>query len=404
MVPRWPAVLRAGWTRSCRRALSTRSHESHESHERVDVRCGSSGYVTVDLFNAREALPESALVIHLPPAPTPDGFAPALPAFLRGVPVASINYQWRDASQAGGSGGTSTPLCWPTPVHDTAAAFAWLMANLAPSGSARRDMYVYGSYLGGGLAAALALTETRAHAKFGIRGVVAYNGVYNWTMFLPHHRINNPSPKSTKRIFPHQLAEGSHLYRLRDEMPRLFDTPSSLFDPFASPCLFFHSPGLATPRSFSTSMDDAAAMDALMAGDDDDDDEGPPKMLRRMYLVFPPRGSELTIPETLLLHDSPPPLPTKKKGRPRLRAADLGHTFEAQANNLAEAMQRSIDIVETEARRAFGEDAHDIQTEGLRRVQVVDVGTETAGLELRDAAQQIALAWLQDRTAPEMWK
>lgn len=351
------------------------------------------------LFNTPENSPESALLIHLPPSPSGDGSEPSLPDFLQHLPVASINYRWAATSQAIGQNGTSVPLCWPTPTHDTAFAFAWLLENLAPPKNGRRDIYVYGSHLGASLATSLALTEAHSHARFGVRGVVAYNGIYNWTMFLPDHRINKPPTRSKKAVVPPQPAEGSHLHRLQDEIPGLFDDPSNLFDPFASPSLFFHGPGLLVPRSFSMSMEDAANIDRLTKGDDGQ--AMVMKTPRKSHLIFPPRKSTLKIPETLLLHDSqpqPPPSPTTKSGRTRRRAKMSGNTFEAQAEELAGLMKRSVDVVELKERCKWDEDMEDKGDEAHRRVQLVDVGPETKSIELSDGGQQAALTWLQDRT------
>ncbi|POR33103.1 Uncharacterized protein TPAR_06695 [Tolypocladium paradoxum] len=390
---RWTVVLRAKWSPSCQRAFGTRRPE------RVDVRCGSAGHVTIDLFNAPENSPESALLIHLPPFPSSDDSEARLPEFLQHLPVASINYRWAATSQAIGQNGALVPLCWPTPTHDTAFAFAWLLETLAPPKNGRRDIYVYGSHLGASLATSLALVEAHSHARFGVRGVVAYNGIYNWTMFLPDHRINKPPTRPKKAVAPAQPAEGSHLHRLQDEMPGLFDDPTNLFDPFASPSLFFHSPGLVVPRSFSMSMEDAANIDRLTKGDDAQ--VMPLKPPRKSHLIFPPRKSTLKIPETLLLYDSqppPPPPPTTKTGRTRRRAKTPGNTFEAQAEELAELMRRSVDVVELKERSKWDEDIEDKEDEAHRRVQLVGVGPETKSIELSDGGQQAALTWLQHRS------
>ncbi|KND88576.1 hypothetical protein TOPH_06757, partial [Tolypocladium ophioglossoides CBS 100239] len=409
----WTVVLRAAWSPSCGRAFSTRRPE------RVHVRCGSAGHVAIEfvhaftvyrrvrpgladaldsLFNAPESSPESALLIHLPPFPSGTGVETGLPGFLQHLPAASINYRWSATSPAMGQNGTSVPLCWPTPTHDTAFAFAWLVENLAPPKNGRRDIYVYGSHLGASLATSLALTEAHSHARFGVRGVIAYNGIYNWTMFLPDHRVNKPPTRSKRAVTPPQPAEGSHLHRLQDEMPGLFDDPSNLFDPFASPSLFFHGPGLLVPRSFSMSMEDAANIDRLTKRDDAP--VVPLKTPRKSHLIFPPRKSALKIPETLLLYDSqpPPPPPSRRtKIRRTRRAKTTGNTFEAQAEEFAELMRRSVDVVELKERSKWDEDMEDKEDEARRRVQLVDVGPETKSVELSDGGQEAALTWLQHR-------
>ncbi|KAJ6438928.1 60S ribosomal protein L7 [Purpureocillium lavendulum] len=393
---RWAAALRVPWLGTCRRAYSS---GSGSRAERVAVRCGSAGHVSIDLFNDPGSRPESALLIHFPAFATDPAAEPVLPKFLEHLPVASINYRWRPGSHPVGRDDANVPMFWPTPIHDTAFAYAWLVENLAPPKNGRRDIYVYGSHLGAGLATSLALTEANAHSRFGVRGVVAYNGVYNWTMFLPDHRINKPPKRGrTAASATQELIEGSHIHRLREEMPGLFDDPSNLFDAFASPSLFFHSPGLHVSPSFTMSMDDLAAINA-MTSDDDDEPLKAQKAPRKSHLIYPPRKSTLKIPETLLLYDSQPQTtpPLTKTGRPRKRVKAPGNSFESQAGELVELMRRSVDVVELKERSKWDEDMQDKEDEKYRRVQAVHVGPETDDTELPHAGQQIVLSWLRDK-------
>lgn len=350
------------------------------------------------LYNAPTSRPDSALLIHLPAFPANGNHEPTLPSFLEHMPVASINYRWRPGYLPVGKDNASVPMFWPTPIHDAAFAYAWLVENLAPPKNGRRNIYVYGSYLGAGLAMSLSLTETHAHSRFGIRGVAAYNGIYNWTMFLPDHRINKP-PKRGRigaRV-TQELTEESHIQHLREAMPNLFDSPSNLFDPFASPSLFFHSPGLHVPPSFTMSMDDLAAIDTMTS--DDDEPMIPIKTPRKSHLIYPPRQSTLKIPQTLLLYDSQPQTTpsTTKSGRPKKRAKAPGNSFESQAYELVELMRRSIDVVELKERSKWDEDVQDKEHEKYRRVQVVHAGPETEATELGTGGQQMVSAWLRDK-------
>ncbi|UNI18089.1 hypothetical protein JDV02_004381 [Purpureocillium takamizusanense] len=390
---RWAAALRVFTPRTYRRAYS-----SGDRAERVDVRCGSAGHVSVDLYNAPDSCPESALLIHLPAFPASDSDELALPSFLKNFPVASINYRWRPGHLPAGKYNALVPMFWPTPVHDVAFAYAWLVENLAPPENGRRDIYVYGSHLGAGLATSLSLTETHAHSRFGIRGVVAYNGIYNWTMFLPDHRINkSPQRAGARARVTQEPTESFHIRRLREEMPGLFDRPSNLFDSFASPSLFFHSPGLHVPPSFTMSMDDIAAIDAMTS--DEDEPTIPLKTPRKSHLIYPPRQSTLKIPETLLLYDSPPQITpsTTKSGRPKKRPKASGNSLQSQAYELVALMRRSIDVVELKERSKWDEDLQDREHEKYRRVQVVHAGTETGITELGGNGQHMVLAWLRDR-------
>lgn len=264
---------------------------------------------------------------------------------------------------------------------------------MAPLGNSKRDIYVYASHLGASLATSLSLTETHAHARFGVRGLMAYNGIYNWTMFLPDHRINKPPKRAPAMATAPGLDEASHLHKLWEQMPALFDKPSNLFDPFASPSLFFHGPGLLRPESFYMSINDAAMIDALTA--DDDATSAPPKAPRKSRLIFPPRKSTLKLPPTLLLHDSsrqrPGPSKSTKGGQTKRRTKTTGHSLAAQARELAEMMRRSVSASELKDEAVVEDD------EVHRRVRVVELGPETDSIELSDAGQEIAREWLEER-------
>ncbi|KAF3357183.1 hypothetical protein VdG1_05983 [Verticillium dahliae VDG1] len=142
-----------------------------------------------DLHNTSHIPSTVPLVVHLPPfAPIP-GADPHLPDFLAPFPTAVINYRWTGPSSLTSSHTAPStqdefkaPLYWPTPLHDVLFAYSWLLENLRPENQARRAIYLYGTYLGATLAAALALTESHKHEPTAVRGFAAYNGVYNWTM------------------------------------------------------------------------------------------------------------------------------------------------------------------------------------------------------------------------------
>lgn len=347
------------------------------------------------MFNVSRHSPSSRspLFINLPSLPASDVEPAPLPLFLHDQPVATINYRWAtalDPDQSPWHG-------WPTPVHDISFAYAWLVENLAPEGLARRDMYAFGSHLGASLATSLALTETQSHARFGIRGLVAYNGIYNWSMFLPDHRVNRPQMRARKPIVASQPIPGSHIHRLQEQLPRLFDIPSRVLDPFASPALFFHSPGLLTPKSFTVSTEVLMAIDETV--DPGSIAVSAFKAPRKSHFVFPPRRSVLKIPETLLLHDAPA-LATEEDGTSRRRRATLrGNTLAGQADELAELMRRSIDKVELKERSRWDEDIDSWEEEATRRVQTVNVGEEEGDgkVDIGLAAQEVVQGWLQER-------
>ncbi|CRK11819.1 hypothetical protein BN1723_009513 [Verticillium longisporum] len=269
-----------------------------------------------DLHNTSHIPSTVPLVVHLPPfAPIP-GADPHLPDFLAPFPTAVINYRWTGPSSLTSSHTEPStqdefkaPLYWPTPLHDVLFAYSWLLENLRPENQARRAIYLYGTYLGATLAAALALTESHKHEPTAVRGFAAYNGVYNWTMFLPDHKLNKPTTYRGKTTPVPPPEEGSALRVLRDAMPDLFGAPVSLFDAFASPSLFFQTAGLEIPPSFTQTVAVAGLVDRMAAlGLEGSAADLMPasvaKVPRRSALVFPPRKSTLGIPSTLLVHDA----------------------------------------------------------------------------------------------------
>lgn len=320
--------------------------------------------------------PQTSLILHLPAFPSDEGTSwHQIPQSFHDWPVASINYRWDYFNPD-----ESPDSQWPAPVHDVAFAYSWLLANLAPPRPSRRDMIVYGSYLGASLATSLALTESTIHAPFGVRSSAAYNGVYNWTMFLPEHPIHK-----RKGIAAQQppMAQGGKMEALHDAIPDLFREPSNMFDPFASPSLFFHNPGLLIPRTLSETPLSNMISAALQ-----DEDTGPKtKPPRKSHLVFPPRASTLKIPQTLLLHDRfvGPPVKGKRKTKQR------GNTFATQADELAELMRRSVEKVELKDR--FQWDDMDESDVAIRRVQTAEV-EGVADYGLGADAQEHLRNWL----------
>jgi hypothetical protein len=273
-------------------------------------------------------------------------------------------------------------------------------------------MYVYGSYLGATLATSLALTETRTHQRMAVRGLIASNGIYNWTSFLPDHRINQPTKTKSGKIKPAPtVAEGSPLHLLSQQLPVLFKSPTNLFDVFASPCLFFQTAGMLVPKSFTYSEEMSSMVDSLagLSFPDSPLTLSAFKPPRRGSLVFPPRRSNLKIPEALFLYDTPPVpvVPATKRKSPsasmtttaklKRKPKPKSNSFEWQATELAALMKRSIDKVELKERRKWDEDFEGWDTEAERRVRVRDAGVSNGAIELTLSGQELVRQWLKER-------
>ncbi|KAJ2992863.1 hypothetical protein NUW58_g2027 [Xylaria curta] len=378
-----------------------------QNAERVTVPVGSSGSVTIDLHNLPKVSSSEPLLVYLPPFSTaaPASDLAQLPRFAQRHATAVIHYRWTEPSleeevlegdAADGENAVHRRFHpgWPAPIHDTLKAYTWIVENLIPATYARRDVYVYGSYLGASLATSLALTESHPHERMAVRGCVAYNGIYNWTMFLPDHPINK-LPKSSSRNFLEEILTmpGDPDFQEQKQMTReLFPKPSDLFDPFASSCLFFHTPELFVPPSFDESAVTPGSSSAELPWLPEEavEELTPLKQPRKSPLVFPPRKSTLKIPEILLLHDTPPHLPPSlMRRRQRRKKNTYGNNFRSQAEELASLMRRSINKIELKERLKWDEDMDEWNDEAQRRIQVHDVGVKGDDI--------VAATWLDER-------
>lgn len=424
------------------------------------------------------------LIINLPSFPVQDidNVDSYLPSFLHRFPSATIHYRWASSPEARAPRvedndsateadsaevlSRSTPLHWPTPIHDTLFAYDFLIRHLSPPPDdtigtvlQRRPVYVYGSYLGASLASSLALTESHTHQPVAIRGLLAFNGIYNWTTLLPDHPNN--------KLMLDELPEvdgldgnDKDLHFVKDLLPSHFDQPANLFDSFASPVLFFHTAGMLVPTSFTErsspnmspgflkAVDQLSAQSTTSNAEDpydqayvysDPEDPPPPtpyddiemdtetedtntdtsssadsslapsnKPPRRGYVTFPPRASSLKIPDTLLMHTTPPPgptVPSSVQGQrrrlalwKRLKAAE--NSFGTQALGLAGLMRRSVNLYELRERAKWDVEFTGWDTEAMRRVQVHDVGAAEHGQDgfgLSRQGEEIAARWLASR-------
>ncbi|KAK8053850.1 hypothetical protein PG996_013151 [Apiospora saccharicola] len=395
---RWHQVQRHLGRAVCqtRRSLSTVS-PAPNNIERVKVKCGSSGSIHVDLHNLAKVSSSDPLMIYLPPFW--DGqseLLTQLPAFCRNHPTAVINYRWAGFGPASGFGSDegrdlSSSLAWPMPIHDTMRGYEWILENLLPRTSSKRDIYVFGSYLGASLAASVALTETHPHHKVGIRGFAAYNGIYNWTMFLRDHPIHKLPKNRSANILEDILGQPTDpgFQEMKQQAETLFTQPGGLFDPFASPCLFFHTPGLLMPPDFHSTADAEAYYGSPRETRDEFDDilavmmgEEPEKAPRRSALTFPPKEIDLgdsTVPATAQ-HA------TDACGRPSERAHEL-----------AGLMRRSLEKLEFKDRRRWDDSFGELGEELDRRVGLRDVGLERYPFEMPAHAQAAIGDWLENR-------
>lgn len=147
------------------------------------------------------------------------------------------------------------PFYFPTPVHDTLAAFDWVFEQMAPE-----HVCLFGRHIGGALALMLALTEPRS-----VHAVAAEEPVCDWTTLddycLVEEEPNAGTPgdgqgkgqQEEEQKYGHERGHSQPARIPADLVPllaarqRLFRTASQYFDPFASPVLLLRSPGRDLP-------------------------------------------------------------------------------------------------------------------------------------------------------------
>lgn len=156
---------------------------------------------------------------------------------------------------------------YPTPVHDVLAGYDWAHEHLLPKRSITRTgrsehvgrICVFGELLGGSLATMLALTECRK-GEPGIVAAAVNNPLADWVQ--PEDEIHVTAPKSSLAKFG-QSYNGLEITDLLRARGNCFPKPETYFDPFASPLLFFRSPGIAVPSNSRTELDDLELLSAI---------------------------------------------------------------------------------------------------------------------------------------------
>ena len=275
-------------------AVLPRKHAFHSTGvaslhaDRVEVGVGSSGSISLEcaailptppptcsltrprsIHHPPSPSPNAPAIVYLPPGPlltTPAPPAPRLAtlATAANVTVVRVNYRLDAAAHR-----------YPRPVHDAAAGYDWVVRHLVRGDNGHRDLDkafgrvgLCGELLGGGLAAALALTECHAR-RAGVRAAVLGNPVADWTAMYPvaapgaaaappttaagaprartarTRKAAAATAKSSWEAFAHGPAlPAAALLRARHA---LFAAPEDYFDPFASPLLFFKTAATAVP-------------------------------------------------------------------------------------------------------------------------------------------------------------
>ena len=221
------------------------------SSERVDVPCRSNGSISLDIYHPRRSTTRhtdaASVLLYLPRGPLAGiqahdaSIVSTLRSHLAST-IVQVNYRLDDKHQ------------YPTPVHDVLAGYDWVRKQLLPQRAitrAGRSKYVgklavFGELIGGGLAAALALTECRI-GEVGVVAAALNNPIVDWVSLGHGERAKTAKADS---IMTDKSA--LDLHKAPSLRPQLFAKPEAYFDPFASPILFFRSAGVDVPPAPAT--------------------------------------------------------------------------------------------------------------------------------------------------------
>lgn len=216
----------------------------------------------------------------------------------------------------------SKTIRYPTPVHDVLFGYDWVVKNLVRSyvGSDVNDQQaprlgVVGTHIGGSLGAMLALTECKPWLPH-IAAAALHEPMMDW----PNLRLEEHSTQAGSGIYE----DTKRSLALRNT---IFRQPVDYFDPFASPTLFFRTPGVPVPEATNDGTDQDEFVDlaelekldfhrqqtqfsslrnALTDGDTTSQHKrfatAEPTKQRRSSRRFPPMGSGLVLPNFRLTH------------------------------------------------------------------------------------------------------
>jgi len=169
--------------------------------------------------------------------------------------IAQVNYRLSSANP------------YPTPVHDVLAGYDWAQEHLLPKRSITRAgrsehvgrVCVVGELVGGSLATMLAVTECRK-GEPGVVAAAINNPLADWVQADGELEVTSPKSSLAKFGQKHVGLEIDDLLRARGNY---FLKPETYFDPFASPLLFFRTPGSAVPLDRTSEVDDLDLLSAI---------------------------------------------------------------------------------------------------------------------------------------------
>lgn len=298
------------------------------------------------------AAPSSPVILYLPtgpvgtePASIDDDQVIAALSAASNATIVRVNYRL-------GKG-----LRYPTPIHDVLAAFDWVKGNLSTAntstahrGRSIRSMSRYGvcgQLVGGSLATMLALTESRL-GESRIAAAAVSNPIVDWvfpeeaeeaeltsTGDSFERSYNSMKAMATSSRKAKKLSTSWKTYKddeilscdsLLSARRQLFRKPANYFDSFASPILFFRSPGADVPRDENVFHE---------TDDDETDVSSSATARRKAYKAFPPTASSLILPDMRISVGEETPLYDQGEELVKLLRRSVMRIREGRAGNQA---------------------------------------------------------------------
>lgn len=158
-----------------------------------------------------------------------------LSSFLPATTIITLNYRLAPVP---------SPQAFPAPIFDALKAFDYITSPRSPhNGGHTPRLSLYGSHIGGLLATTVALSEPTA-----IHSLAVSEPLVDWVSLDENQEENSTKSSTTRRKpkapTPGPIPDPARLLSIRS---KLFRTPETYFDPFASPILFLRAPGRDCP-------------------------------------------------------------------------------------------------------------------------------------------------------------
>jgi acetyl esterase/lipase len=289
-----------------------------QTEVKVQMRVGSSGTISLEYLSyvakakVAQLITQSSIrsppipsshspvIIYLPRGPVMASGPDLLPSLALGANATVVRLNYRLSNQ----------YPYPTPIHDVLAGYDWIKSHLGHdtdvSGDIRqviqaRKLGICGELIGGSLAGMVAVTECHTDQQ-GISAAVLGNPISDWTaLFPPDQHTDRSEPTAlpqhiakkptTSNVKSHDGPTIGSLLSLRDT---IFPQPAKFFDPFASPSLFFCTPGFDLPPAVNLLLAEEASSSELPSSPFD----LPVVRKRRYHRIHPPLNVDLRLPRT----------------------------------------------------------------------------------------------------------